>query len=174
LLHFARRGEVGRAEQLAGEVAGAVARAAGWHGWLWKLRFAQAGAEIALARGDAEQAIRSAGEALVQSRGRRPKDQTLALVTRGQAWAALGRTKEAVADLREAVRIARPLRDPALFLRGATPLLALEGDDPLAQETVSVAKQIVAALPSEDMRKRFRAAEPVRWLGALVASGDPV
>ena len=171
LLNFARRGEVARAETLAGEVAGAVERAAGWHGWLWKLRFTEARAEIALARGDAEQAIRSAGEALEQSHGRRAKYQTLGLVTRARALAAVGRTTEAVADLREAVRTARPLGDPALFLRAAAALLALDGDDELAAETRSTASRILAALPTEAMCQRFQAAEPVRLLGRLAGSG---
>ena len=170
LLNLARRGEVGRAERLAGEVAGAVERASAWHGWLWKLRFAQAQAEIALARGAAEQAIELAGEALQRSRRKRAKYEVLALVTRAQALARLGRTPAAVGDLHEAVRLARPLADPALFLRGAAARLELDGDDQLAAEARLTAGRILASLPTEEMRERFRAAEPVRRLGRLVAS----
>jgi DNA-binding SARP family transcriptional activator/class 3 adenylate cyclase len=172
LLNFARRGEVGRADELAGEVASAVEKAAAWHGWLWRLRFTQARAEIALARGDEVGAIRLAGEAVAQSRGKRAKYEALGLVSRAQALIALGRTKEAVADLREAVRVARPVGDPALLLRTATPLLAVDGNDPLAAEVLTAAKRIDAALPTEEMRQRFRAAEPVRRLGP-VASEEP-
>jgi tetratricopeptide (TPR) repeat protein len=50
LLNFARCGEVGRAEGLVDEVAQAVAVAQGAHGWLWRMRFATAKGEIALAR----------------------------------------------------------------------------------------------------------------------------
>ncbi|HEU5103567.1 MAG TPA: BTAD domain-containing putative transcriptional regulator, partial [Roseiflexaceae bacterium] len=106
LLNFARRGEVARAEQLAGEVAGAVQKAVAWHGWLWRLRFCQARAEIALARGAAEQAIVLASEAFERSRRTRAKYQVLALVTRAQALGQLGRTREAAGDLRTAVQLA--------------------------------------------------------------------
>jgi hypothetical protein len=68
--------------------------------------------------------------------------------------------------------VARPVGDPALLLRTATPLLALDGDDPLAAEVVTAATRIDAALPTEEMRERFRTAEPVRLLGSLVDSGD--
>jgi len=169
LLNFARRGEVGRAEQLAGEVAGAVERAAAWHGWLWKLRLAQARAEIALARGDAELAVDLAGGALEQGRGRRPNYEVLGLVTRAQARAALGRTRAAAGELREAVRIARSLGDPALFLRAASALLALDGNDTLAAEASTTASRMLVSLPTEAMRERFLAAEPVRRLGGRPA-----
>jgi tetratricopeptide (TPR) repeat protein len=172
LLNLARRGEVARAERLAGEVAGAVEQAVSWHGWLWRLRFAQAQAEIALARGAAEQAIDLAGEALERSRRRRAKYQVLALVTRAQALTSLGRTREAVADLRVAVRLARPQADPALFLRGAAALLERDGDDRLAAEARAAAGRILTRLPTEEMRERFRAAEPVRLVGRPLEPGD--
>jgi tetratricopeptide (TPR) repeat protein len=173
ILNLARREEVARAEQLAGEVAGAVQKAVAWHGWLWRLRFSQAQAEIALARGAAEQAIVLAGEAFQRSRGTRAKYQVLALVTRAQALRKLGRTREAVGDLRSAIQLAQPQADPALLLRSASALLELDGDDQLAAEARATAGRILARLPTEEMRKRFRAAESVRLLGRLVAPGDP-
>jgi class 3 adenylate cyclase/DNA-binding SARP family transcriptional activator/tRNA A-37 threonylcarbamoyl transferase component Bud32 len=172
LLNLARRGEVARAEQLAGEVAGAVQKAVAWHGWLWRLRFSQAQAEIALARGAAEQAIVLAGEAFERSRRTRAKYQVLALVTRAQALGKLGRTREAVGDLRLAVQLARPQADPALFLRSVAALLELDGDDQLVAEARATAGRILARLPTEEMRERFRAAEPVRLIGRLVAPRD--
>jgi class 3 adenylate cyclase/tetratricopeptide (TPR) repeat protein len=173
LLNLARRGEVAQAEQLAGEVAGAVEKAVAWHGWLWRLRFCQAQAEIALARGAAEQAIVMAGEAFERSRRTRAKYQVLAMVTRAQALGTLGHTREAIGDLRSAVQLARPQGDPALFLRSVAALLELDGDDDLAAEARATAGRILARLPTEEMRERFRAAEPVRLIGRLVAPGDP-
>jgi tetratricopeptide (TPR) repeat protein len=164
LLNLARIGEVGHAEQIAAELADAVERGAAWHGWLWRLRFAQARAEIALARGDCEEVVRLTGEVLDQSRGRRPKYQALGLVTRARGLVTLGRTRSAIADLHHAVQVARPVGDPALFLHTAAALLELEGDDALARETQSVAALILSALPTEPMRERFRTAEPVRRL----------
>jgi tetratricopeptide (TPR) repeat protein len=99
LLNLARREELGRVEQLIAEVAGVIQKAVSWHGWLWRLRFSQAQAEIALARGAAEQAVVLAGEAFKRSRRTRPKYQVLALVTRAQALGNLGRTREAIGDL---------------------------------------------------------------------------
>ncbi|HET9221575.1 MAG TPA: hypothetical protein VFO07_03680, partial [Roseiflexaceae bacterium] len=172
LLNLARREELGRAEQLKAEVAGVIQKAASWHGWLWRLRFSQAQAEIALVRGATEQAIALANEAFERSRRRRPKYQVLALVTRGQALRKLGRTREAIGDLRSAVQLARPQGDPALLLRSAAALLDVDGDDLLAAEAGVTARRILARLPTEEMRERFRSAEPVRLIGRLAAPGD--
>jgi transcriptional regulator with XRE-family HTH domain/tetratricopeptide (TPR) repeat protein len=166
LLNFARCREVGSTESLLPEVAEAAARAQWEHGWLWRLRLAEARAEIALARGDWEEAVRWADEAVAQSRLRaRVKYEVAGLQTRGQALAALGRTRDALASLSRAVTLARPVGDPAMLLRAATALLAVEGDDALRAEARGAADRIVAALPEEELIQRFRAAEPVRQLG---------
>jgi hypothetical protein len=163
LLNFARRGEVGRAEPLASAVGEAVELAAAWHGWLWKLRLAEARAEVALAREEWEEAVRWAGEAIDRSREkRRLKYQALGSWTRARALHALGRMDEAIGDARSAVALARRVGDPALFLRTAGVLLALDGDDALAAEARAAAERIAAALPDQEVRQRFEAAEPVR------------
>jgi class 3 adenylate cyclase/tetratricopeptide (TPR) repeat protein len=169
LLNLARRGEVGRAEQVAEAVADDIARGASWHGWLWRLRFAQGRAEIALARGDAEQVVRLSTDVLEQSQGRRPKYQTLGLLTRARGLARLGRARSAIADLQSALEVSRSIGDPALFLEVATTLLRLDGADGLADEARSTAAQILARLPTEPMRQQFRRAETVRALGPLGA-----
>jgi tetratricopeptide (TPR) repeat protein len=61
LLNYARQQEVGRTEQLIDEVAAVAEQTRGFHGWLWRMRLAEARAEIALARGDAAEALRWAG-----------------------------------------------------------------------------------------------------------------
>jgi tetratricopeptide (TPR) repeat protein len=167
LLNLARRGEVGRAEALAAEVASAVERAAAWHGWLWRLRFAQARAELALARGDAEGAVGWAGHVLAQSRGRRPKYQALGGAARARGLARLGRTREAIADAQHTIEVARTVGDPALFIWVASTLLDLEGDDQLQSEARGVAAEVVDRLPTDVMRERFRSAEPIHKLGRL-------
>jgi len=78
---------------------------------------------------------------------------------------ALGRKTEAIVDLRNAVQLARAMGDPALFLSAATTLLATAGDDALLSEARASARQILAELPTEEMRRQFEAAEPVRRLG---------
>src|SRR5205807_857538 len=126
LLNLARRQEVGRAEKLIAEVAEEMERVGGWHGWLWGLRMSEARAEIALARGAWEDALRWAEDAIARSRAApRVKYEVAGLGTRGKALAALGRKHEALADLRHAVEVSRPVGDPALFLRAATALLAI-------------------------------------------------
>ena len=163
LLNFARRGEPDRAEKLVHDVAEAVTKGAGWHAWLWKLRFAEAQAELALARGEWEEAARLSREAMDLSRAKqRVKYVVAALGTRGEALAALGRKKEAIADLHTAVELARSLKDPAMLLKTAAALMTLDGDETLAAEAGVAAERIIAALPDAELRRRFEAAEPVR------------
>jgi class 3 adenylate cyclase/tetratricopeptide (TPR) repeat protein len=170
LLNFARRQEIGRTDKLVEEVATTVEKAAGNHGWLWKIRLAEARAEIALARGEWEETLSLVEEAIDQSRVRgRVKYHALGLETRARALAALRRRGEAIADLHQAVELARLTDDPAMFLHAATALLDIEGDDSLAHEAYATAQRIRAALPNDAMRHIFEAAEPVqklaRWVG---------
>ena len=113
-----------------------------------------------------------ADDAIEQSRDKRLKYQVVALGTRAGALNRLGRDKEAIADLRRAVGLARPFGDPALFLRTALALLALDGDDALAAEARTVAERIARALPDRDTRQRFEAAEPVRHLLGVKPPGS--
>src|SRR5262249_48071312 len=94
----------------------------------------------------------------------RVKYQALGLKTRAQALAALGRTREAIVDLRGAVDLTRPTGDPAMFFQVAAALLDVEGDDALAREAYATAQRISAALPNDEMRRIFEVAEPVQRL----------
>lgn len=168
LLTFARRGDVGRTERLIDEVAQAARNASGSHGWLWRLRLTQARAEIALARADWETACRWAADTVEQSvRRGRPKYEALARATRGQALAQRGDLVQALVDVRAAVTVARTAGDPALLLRTAALLLALEGNDDLLAESRSAVEQIARSLPETGLRQRFAAAEPVRMVARL-------
>lgn len=165
LLNFARRGEVGRAERLMDEVAQVVAVAQGTHGWLWRLRFATARGEIALARGAWEEAASLAEEVIAQSRRTgRLKYEARGLDIRARALAALGRTHEAITLLQNAVELIRPTGDPAMFLRAATALLSLAGNDALLAEAKDRARAIVQALPDEDLIRHFQHAEAITAL----------
>src|SRR5439155_3406123 len=153
LLSFARRGEVRRAEERVNEVEVALENAAGWHGWLWKLRLAEARAEIALARGEWEAALHWAGETIEQTRAiGRVKYEVIALGTRAQALAGLGRDKDGTVDLMAALKLARRVSDPALLLRVSSLLLGIDGDDALAAEARATVERISAALPDGAMR----------------------
>ncbi|HEY7092746.1 MAG TPA: AAA family ATPase [Ktedonobacterales bacterium] len=168
LLNFARRHEIGRTNALLPEVAEAAASAQGHHGWLWRLRLAQARTEIALARGRWEEALRWAEDALAQGRKRgRVKYQVAGLKARAEALIALNRHQEALSDLRAAVTLARPVGDPAMFLRASAPLLALDGDDTLLAEARAAALRIASELRDAETLARFQSAEQVRVLGKL-------
>lgn len=167
LFNFARRHEPGRAEALLGEVEAAIGTAKGSHAWLWRHRLAQARAELSLERRDWDAALRFAEDALEQARSKhRLKYQALALEARAKALVEKGRKREAIDALRGALAIARPLGDPAVLLRAALALLAVEGDDGLLAEARDAARRIAAALPDAVLRRRFAEAEGVgRLLG---------
>jgi class 3 adenylate cyclase/tetratricopeptide (TPR) repeat protein len=170
LLNFARQGAVSRAERLIDPTTRAVVETGGWHEWLWKLRLAQAQAELALARQDWQECLRWADQVIAASQAKaRVKYEALGLWAKARALHALGRTSEAIADLRTAHDVARRIQDPALALRVACARLALAGDDELLAETRVTAKQILDALPSDEMRHHFLAAKPVQELGHLTS-----
>ncbi|HEV2237285.1 MAG TPA: helix-turn-helix domain-containing protein [Ktedonobacterales bacterium] len=169
LFNFARRGEVERAATLQDEIAEAVEKARGSHGWLWRLRFTQARAELALARGEEQEALRLADSVAQQSREiGRVKYQTLALTTRAQALAALGRQSEATDDFRAALNATRPTGDPAMFFRVGASFLAIASDEALTQEVRTTAQRIRAALPDDEMRHIFDTAAAVRHIARLI------
>ena len=165
LLNYARRQDPDRGDRLVAEVEETVARAGGWHGWLWRLRLTQARAELALARGKWDEAIQGATSTIEQGRARRRlKYQACGFVTRADAHAALGQVREARADLASALELARSIDDPALVLRVLSALLRVDGTDALATEARRMVTRIAAALPQDSVRQRFEAADEVRGI----------
>ena len=168
LFCYTRRREIAGAEKQLVTVAEAVATTANWHGWLWRLRLAEARAELALACGALTEAITSATDAIQQSQARgRVKYEILGHATRGLAHLATGQTESAILDLQRAVTLARTLRDPALLLRALALLLPVAGSDALAAEAQAARSQIIAELPNDVMRQRFESAELVRVVARL-------
>jgi tetratricopeptide (TPR) repeat protein len=168
LFNYIRCGEIGRAEQVVHEVAASVEQAAGSHGWVWRLRLAEARAELALVRGDAAAAVQLAEIAIAQSQARgRIKYQVFGLETWARALAMLNRKHDAIAKAQVAVDLARSVRSPALLLRISVAQLELAGNDTLLAEAQAAAHQIATALPNESMRQVFEAAEPVQKLRRL-------
>jgi tetratricopeptide (TPR) repeat protein len=160
--------DVGQAEQIVSELEERVEQAAGQHGWLWRLRLAEARAELALARGDGEATLQLVEQAIAQSQARgRVKYHAFGLETRSRALAGLGRKHEAIVDARRAVELVRPIKSPALFVRAAAALLDLDGDDALLAEARTAAQSIAGALPNAEIRRCFWAAEPIRLLGTV-------
>jgi DNA-binding winged helix-turn-helix (wHTH) protein/tetratricopeptide (TPR) repeat protein len=158
LMSFARQGNPGRAEQLLPEVEEAVARARGWHEWMFRMRLEQAHAELALARGDWSTAITCATSAIEQSRTvARGKYESAALAVRAQGLQACGRTREAILDANTAWEKARKVGDPALQVRVLSPLLQIIGKDQLLHQLRALVGTILAALPP-DSRQAFERA----------------
>ncbi len=165
LFNFTRRGDVGRAELLVNEVAQAVMQGQGWHGWLWRLRFAQLQAEMAAARGRYAEAVALAREAVEQSRSkRRGKYEMYARVTLGQALASMGAKKEALGELYAALAVAQPLGNPALQVKVSSALLALEPDDVVADGARRAMDRVLATLSGATLRQRFVSADAVQTI----------
>src|SRR5262249_51309966 len=134
----------------------------GWHGWLWRLRFAQARAELALARTEYDRAIEESGQTIDQNPARvRPKYKALGLMTRSRARLALGNEVLAIQDARQAVAVARPIGDPSLVLDTLALLLELEGSDELAIEARTSVERVLSCLSDQTLRQRFLEAAPV-------------
>lgn len=174
LLNLARRHDCGRAENVVTEAVQAAEATGGWHLWLWRIRLAEAQAELAFARNDWNQAIQSAEDAIQQSRAKhRAKYELLGLWTQARALDNLGRRDEAIALLKTALEMARPLRDPAMVLRLAEALLAIDGTEALAAEAGAAVNRIAAALPDGAMRQCFEQAKPVRSVRKLFPQAKP-
>jgi DNA-binding CsgD family transcriptional regulator len=168
----ARRHDLGRVAELAPQVEAGMATAGPWHAWGWRVRYAQARAEIALARRDWSEALRLSEVAGAESRavGRR-RYEVMALDTGAAALVGLGRAREAIERLRRAVALARALGDPALFLRPAVALLDRADDTTVLAEATEAAHRLADALPDRAWLLRFQEAAPVRRF--FVASRSP-
>jgi class 3 adenylate cyclase/tetratricopeptide (TPR) repeat protein len=167
VLNFTRRHAAGRAEELLPSLKDDVMKAFGSHAWLLALRFAQAQAEVRFEQGAFADAIRCTEESLDRARHTgRGKYEVLGLQTQAQALAGLGQTKQAIPLLRTAVERARMIGDPALFLRVAGVLLAVQGDDLLLAEVEAAVERIEQALPDE-LRRTFAETEPVQLVAHL-------
>ena len=170
LFIYIRSGELGRALEILpgarGLVMGVVNGEGTWlHGWLWNLRLAQIEAEVALARADWQEAVRLATVSIETSRARmRPKYESAGLATRAQALVALGRKKDAIADLTAAVEVARGTADPAMFVRAAATMLRVEANAALAGEAHQSIARILSAVSNPQMRRCFEDSETVQFI----------
>jgi tetratricopeptide (TPR) repeat protein len=154
---------------LIDNVARSIDEASGWHGWLWRLRFSQACAELALARGDYAAAIEEARHTIDQNPARvRPKYKALGLMTRARASLAQGDQLRAIEDAEQAVAVARPIGDPSLLLETLALLLELDGSDEIAAEARTSVERVLSSLSDQTLRKRFLEAAPVKTALRLV------
>ncbi len=162
--NYARRGRVAEATSLLDPIAAGASNLGGWHRWLWELRLLQVRAEIALARHDWDAALDWSVKSIAESQRRgRGKYQVAGRVVHAQALSATGRKIEALAQLRDALSVARSIGDPALLLRAGLAFITLEADEQILAECKETARRIHAELPDE-MRTRFQNGV---WVGPL-------
>ena len=111
----------------------------GWHQWLMRGRLAEAAAEIALAKGDAEAAATAAYRAIKEATAvSRRKYETAARLVLGRALLQMKMHDTAEAELRAALAGAERLTHPPTLWRAWWSLseaLARTGDDRGAEET---------------------------------------
>jgi tetratricopeptide (TPR) repeat protein len=163
LFNMARSGDLSRADSLVEEIAEIVRVTGGWHGWLWKMRFAAAQAELCLARGQFEQAIIFADDALAQSQEKhRGKYSVNALISRGRALNHLSRPTDAVVELGRALALALPSGDPALILGAAAAADEGHADSRAAGHARTAAAAIRHELPDGSLKTAFLASPVAR------------
>jgi tetratricopeptide (TPR) repeat protein len=162
LFVYARTHNPGRADAIVDDVAASVKAASGWHGWLWRLRMSEARAELALERGQWDEAVTMASECIDDSRARsRPKYEILGMITRARARRALDQIPAAIEDASRAVALARTLGDPVVLLSALNAQLAIDGTDALAAEARASVARIVGQLDDLQLRDSFLASELV-------------
>jgi tetratricopeptide (TPR) repeat protein len=140
-------GDVGAAESEWPQRWDDAQHATAWTTWLIAGRLATARAEIALAKGVAEEAAEWSERALVFARRtRRRKYEAQALCVLGEALAELGRGEEALAALRRSVPIVDDLIGPPArwTARAALGRVAYAlGKDEVANAAYTEAKELV-------------------------------
>lgn len=168
LMNFAARREVAQYEKLVPEVIEHVSQAEGFHGHLWRMRLAAAQAQLELARGDWEEVLRWAEIGFARSLAiGRPKYQALCLEAKAAALAGQNRRHEGIAELQSALKLLKMSGEPAILLRVAASLLALDGSDQLLRTATTVADMLAENIPNAIMRQRFEAAEQVQLIRSL-------
>ncbi len=149
------RGDYSRADRAWGVLWDDAVESKAWERWLVSGRLAAVRAELELATGDTDEAIRWARRAvdLAVASGRRKYD-AIARTTLGRALTTSGHSAEAVSELRVAVATATSLGSPAIVWQARAALAdALEngGQDPDAEraEAARVAQSIASGLAPE-------------------------
>jgi ATP/maltotriose-dependent transcriptional regulator MalT len=142
-----------------------VASGGGWHGWLWHLRFTQLRAELALARGELQEAVDLARESLRLSHAKsRTKYEVHALLTMARALHEQGRTGAALQQAGKARVRATALASPALQVVAAATSMTIEPDEEAAADGAAAVRVVLDGLSDRLLRDRFLAADPVRLM----------
>ncbi len=161
-------GEVGSAEAAWPALWDAAEASKGWHQWLWMTRLARAKAEIALAAGRLDDALDAALVAVEQAvHYRRPKYSAASRLVLADTLSAVGRTGEALREVRTALAEAEKLGHPPSIWQAALKVAQLcdaTGDDEGAGVALEQARGTVERFAHElspDRRERFLQAPQV-------------
>ena len=139
-----------------------IAKAAGWHEWIWNLRYTTLRAEIELASGDFDGALALLVEVIQQEpRRQRVKYQIRGLLLRARARIELGQRDDARTDLEEVLRLAGSTGNQPLWLQAAALSLGLEQDAVLQAQARSIADAVSTALGKLPARAAFEQTELV-------------
>jgi class 3 adenylate cyclase/tetratricopeptide (TPR) repeat protein len=161
--------EPGRADSRMPRLIEQADASKGWHQWLMRGRLAEAAAEIALAKGDAEAAAAAAQQAIQEATAvSRRKYETAARLVLGRALLQMKEHSRAEAELRVALAGAERLIHPPTLWRAWWSLseaLARTGDDRGAGEAsvkaVGILREFAGRLAPE-RAERLLGADPVK------------
>jgi class 3 adenylate cyclase/tetratricopeptide (TPR) repeat protein len=161
--------EPGRADSRMPKLIEQAEAAKGWHQWLIRGRLAEAAAEIALAKGDAEAAATAAQEAIREATAvSRRKYETAARLVLGKALLQMREHHQAEAELRAALAGSERLTHPPTLWRAWWSLseaLVRTGDDRGADEAYAKAVgtlRAFAARLAPERAERLLGAGPVK------------
>jgi class 3 adenylate cyclase/tetratricopeptide (TPR) repeat protein/ABC-type oligopeptide transport system ATPase subunit len=161
--------EPGRAHSRMPRLIEQADAAKGWHQWLMRGRLAEAAAEIALAKGDAEAAAAAADKAIQEATAvSRRKYETAARLVLGRALLQMKQHDQAVAELRAALAGAERLIHPPTVWRAWSSLseaLAQTADDRGAGEAYEKAVGTLRAFAGRlapERAERLLRADPVQ------------
>jgi tetratricopeptide (TPR) repeat protein len=161
-------GEIGAAETRWRELWGEVIATPAWERWLLGVKLAAFRAEIALQQSDPAAAAEWAERAIEMARAvRRVKYETEARAILGNALLALGRSQDAIHELRAAVNGADALGSPLARWRTRVHLsraIEASGNDVQAEGELLAAADIIRSVADDlsgERATRFLAAPPV-------------
>jgi len=161
--------EPGRAHSRMPRLIEQAEAAKGWHQWLMRGRLAEAAAEIALAKGEAEAAATAAYRAINEATAAsRRKYETAARLVLGKALLQMKNHDQAEAELRAALAGAQRLIHPPTVWRAwwnLSEALARTGDDQGAGEAYEKAVGTLRAFAGRlapERAERLLGADPIK------------
>jgi len=135
-----------------------------WMQWRWSMHLQDAGARLALFRGDADLALVQVDEELAGTRRRTVrKIEARALELRGRILLTMDRRSEAETSLREALELSTRIEHPPVAWRALSLLGEIarrNGEADTAEQHIGVLRKLVdsksPSIPRDELRSEFR------------------